>query len=122
VHSGQAADAWPPDPPDHPHWRLQVTARDIAVLGAGSSLAGARISAKRDITVIELWSDQASAPSTLRARLVDEVLAHPTVRAHRTVLVCVPRGDSTAITALLRRLPGARARPAGATCLIEGPL
>ena len=120
VRPAPPAVVWPPDPAGGAHWRLHTTSTGVVVLGAGSRVAEAHISVQRDVTVIELWSDMAAAPSPLRKRLVDQVFAHPAVRPHRAVLVCVPRGDTTMITEVLRRLPRSNRRPVGATCLIEG--
>jgi hypothetical protein len=120
VRSGRAPITRPPDPGSGRSWHLHTTAEGVAVLEGGNVMAEARISVQREVTVIELWSDTVSAPSALRARLVGQMFAHPAVRAHRAVLVCVPRGDSTVITEVLRRLRSSRARAAGATCLIEG--
>jgi hypothetical protein len=75
-----------------------------------------RVTERGEQVVLELPA--ASAPAA--AELVAAAFAHPAVRAHRPVLVVVPRGDTDLIEAVHRRVGAASSRVAGVTCLIEG--
>jgi hypothetical protein len=76
----------------------------------------ARVTERGDQVVVELRAG--SAPAA--AGVVAEAFAHPAVRAHRPVLVVVPRGDTDLIDAVRCRVAAASSRVAGVTCLIEG--
>jgi hypothetical protein len=101
-------------------WHLLSGPTGVTATTATGPVAGAQVSERDDEVLVDFWADTLDAPGSLRAHLVEQVFAHPALRMHRPVVVCVPRGDITVIAEARRHLSGARTWVAGATCLIRG--
>lgn len=70
--------------------------------------------------VVEFWADAPGLPAELSDQLVTQAFALPPVRAHRSVLVCIPRYDGAVLAEARRHVEGGWTRMAGVTCMLEG--
>jgi hypothetical protein len=101
-------------------WALVTEAAGVTATTASGPVAAAQVSERGDEVGIEFWADSVDAPSELRVQLVEGAFTHPAVRPNRSVIVSVPRGDTTVIAEARRHVRGSQAWVAGATCLIRG--
>jgi hypothetical protein len=84
------------------------------------TVAEARVSERDEQVVVEFWADAPGLPAELSDQLVAQAFALPPVRAHRPVLVCVPRYDGAVLAEARRHVEGGWTRMAGVTCMLEG--
>ncbi|MGY1642288.1 hypothetical protein ACI782_14355 [Geodermatophilus sp. SYSU D00703] len=106
--------------PDGRRWELLVEPTGVTVVMSESAVAEAHVREPDGEVVVEFWVDGPDLPDPLSAQLAAQTFAHPAVRAHRRILVCVPRSDAVLLREARQRIEGARTRAAGTTCLVEG--
>lgn len=106
--------------PDGRRWEVFTSTSGISVEMAAATVAEAHVWERQDDITIEFWVDGADLPDTLSAELVGQAFAHPSVHAHRPILVCLPRRDGALLQHVLGHLDDPCTRAAGMTCLIEG--
>jgi hypothetical protein len=106
--------------PDGRHWELLVEPSGVTVVMSEAAVAEAHVREPDGEVVVEFWVDGPDLPDPLSAQLVAQTFAHPAVRAHRPILVCVPRSDGVLLHEARQRIEGAHTRAAGTTCLVEG--
>ena len=101
--------------------RIDVSSSaDRTVLHAGTAVAEVRVGAN---TVDVRFSAPAGhLPADARSSLVAAVFALPDLHTHRRLRATVPLGDAELLLQVRRRCPEARARAAGASCLLDGQL
>jgi hypothetical protein len=103
-------------------WELVTDAAGITAVMGAATVAEAHVWERDQEITIELWVDGADLPGALSVQLVAQAFAHPAVRAHRPVLLCIPRREGALLQQVLRRVDEARTRAAGMTCLVEGTI
>jgi|SRR4051794_9859609 hypothetical protein len=101
-------------------WELLTSRTGVTVETASGRLAEAQVAEEAERVVVDFWADTIGLPADIGARLVGQAFAHPAVRAHRPILVTLPRGESAVLEQVRTHLDGARSRVAGVTCLVEG--
>jgi len=109
---GKASDGRP--------WELFTSRTGVAVETDAGRLAEARVAEEAELVVVDFWADAPGLPTNIGERLVGQAFAHPAVRAHRPILVTLPRGESAVLQHVQAHLDGARSHVAGVTCLVEG--
>lgn len=106
-------------PDGHP-WELLTSRTGVAVMSETGRLAEAHVVEEPERVVVDFRPTVPGLPADIGACLVRQAFAHPAVRAHRAILVTLPRGESAVLERVLAHLEGARSRVAGVTCLVEG--
>ena len=101
-------------------WELLTSRSGVAVMTEAGRLAEAHVADESDRVVVDFWADSTDLPADIGAQLVSQAFAHPAVRAHRQILVALPRGESNVLEQVRAHLDDAQARVAGVTCLVEG--
>jgi hypothetical protein len=99
---------------------LLTSRTGVAVVAETGRLAEVQVAEETDRVVVDIRTDLFALPDDVVPWLLAEAFAHPAVRAQRSVLVTLPRGDSAVLEEVQARLEGARSRVAGVTCLVEG--
>ncbi len=105
---------------DGRRWELLTSRTGVAVMDEAGRLAEAQVAEDDDRVVVDIHAWQPGLPTDIGARLVGQAFAHPAVRAHREILVTLPRGESAVLEEVRGHVAGAQARVAGVTCLVEG--
>lgn len=101
-------------------WELLTSRTGVAVVGETGRVAEAQVAEESDRVVVDIHAEVLGVPADIVSRFVGEAFAHPAVRAQRTILVTLPRGDTAVLEEVQAHLEGASSRVAGVTCLIEG--
>src|SRR4051795_7988233 len=96
---------------------LLTSRTGVAVVAETGRLAEVQVAEETDRVVVDIRTDLFALPDDVVPWLLAEAFAHPAVRAQRSVLVTLPRGDSAVLEEVQARLEGARSRVAGVTCL-----
>ncbi|WP_448628408.1 hypothetical protein [Geodermatophilus sp. URMC 64] len=106
--------------PDGRPWELLTSRTGVSVVTDAGRLAEAQVAEEQERVVVDFWADAPGLSADIGARLVGQAFAHPAVRAHRPILVTLPRGESSVLEHVQAHLDGARSHVAGVTCLVEG--